>query len=93
MSTPAPDREHAEEIGLRELRQHASEVVRRAEAGTEFVVTVAGRAAARLTAADLRTWCSGAELRAIFTTPPWGSDGEARDALDQSLRDPWETSR
>jgi prevent-host-death family protein len=35
-------------IGLRELRQNASEIVREVEAGETFDVTVSGRLAARL---------------------------------------------
>jgi prevent-host-death family protein len=35
-------------VGIRELRQNASEVVRRVEAGEEIDVTVNGRLAARL---------------------------------------------
>lgn len=37
-----------ERIGIRELRQHASRWVRRAEAGESFEVTDRGRAVARL---------------------------------------------
>lgn len=80
-----------EEIGLRELRQQASDVVRRAEAGTEFVVTVAGRPAARLTGVPAKRWGSVAELNAILSGPSWGSDSETGDYLDQDLRDPWES--
>jgi len=39
---------HMERIGIRELRQHASRWVRRAEAGESFEVTDRGRAVARL---------------------------------------------
>lgn len=38
----------AQRIGLRELRQNASEIVREVEAGETFDVTVSGRLAARL---------------------------------------------
>lgn len=93
MSVAKPRNQPVEEIGLRELRQHASDVVRRAESGTEFVVTVAGRAAARLTPAGPQNWCSTAALDAIFSAPAWGDDSDARDYLDQSVRDPWEQVR
>ncbi|MEE6286121.1 type II toxin-antitoxin system Phd/YefM family antitoxin [Georgenia sunbinii] len=78
------------EIGLRELRQDASEVVRRAESGSQFVVTVAGRAAASLGPVAPRSWCTPAELDAIFAAPAWGTGVEARDYLEQSVRDPWQ---
>lgn len=35
-------------VGLRELRQNASELVRRVESGEEIEITVAGRPGARL---------------------------------------------
>jgi prevent-host-death family protein len=38
----------SQKIGLRELRQNASEIVREVEAGETFDVTVSGRLAARL---------------------------------------------
>ena len=42
------------EIGVRDLRNDVSEVLRRAESGEEFVVTVRGRPVARLAAVDDR---------------------------------------
>jgi prevent-host-death family protein len=45
-----------ESIGLRELRQHASEFIRRAEEGEELVVTVSGRPAAVLGPAAPTRW-------------------------------------
>lgn len=90
MSTSDAEHPLVEEIGLRELRQHASDVVRRAEAGTEFVVTVAGRAAARLTGTGPKTWCRTVDLAAIYNTPPWGDMDDTRDYLDQHIRDPWD---
>jgi len=36
------------EVGLREMRQNASDLVRRAEAGEKVTITVAGRPAAVL---------------------------------------------
>ena len=47
------------EVGLRELRQNASDLVKRVEAGETFTVTVSGRAAAVLmpvTPPRWRTW-------------------------------------
>lgn len=40
------------EIGVRDLRNEVSDVLRRAESGEVFVVTVRGRPVARLTAVD-----------------------------------------
>jgi prevent-host-death family protein len=76
-------------IGLRELRQNASELVRRAEQGEELLVTVAGRPAAVLGPAHPTTWRSYAEVNAIFAGPAdvdWEAD---RALVDNDLRDPW----
>jgi prevent-host-death family protein len=78
-----------DQIGLRELRQHASELVRRAEGGEELLVTVAGRPAAVLGPAPPTTWRRWAEIHAIFAGPA-DSDWEADRALvSDELRDPW----
>jgi prevent-host-death family protein len=76
-------------VGLRELRQHASELVRRVEAGEEITVTVAGRPSARLVAASTRSWRRWDEIADLFggpADPAWAQD---RDRIDQELRDPW----
>jgi len=82
---------HAAVVGLRELRQHASELVRRVEAGEEITITVSGRPAARLVPADSRRWRRFEEIRDPFSGPPdpdWPRD---RDLPDASLRNPWGT--
>ena len=80
-------------VGLRELRQDASDVVRRAEAGEEVVVTVAGRPAARLTAINSRRWRRGRELAEVFAAPidpTWALKRAADVELsDDDVRDPW----
>jgi prevent-host-death family protein len=78
-----------ESIGLRELRQHASEIVRRAEDGEELLVTVAGRPAAVLGPATPSRWRRYEEIAAIFAGPAdaaWATD---RERVDQSLGDAW----
>jgi prevent-host-death family protein len=79
----------AEQIGLRELRQNASDVVRRAENGTDFEVTVNGRAAVRLSSVQPKVWRGPADLAVIYAGPHWG-DAASRDELDQAIDDPWE---
>lgn len=79
-------------VGLRELRQQASELVRRVEAGEEVTITVAGRPSARLVAVAPRTWRTWDEVADLFNGPAdteWNSD---RDQIDQELRDPWATA-
>jgi prevent-host-death family protein len=77
-------------IGLRELRQDASELVRRVEGGEEIEITVAGRLAARMVPAAPRRWQRWAAIADLFTgrpDPDWEAD---RDLVDQSLLNPWE---
>ena len=76
-------------VGLRELRQNASELVRRAEAGEEIEITVSGRPSARLVPIQPRAWRTYDEIADLFRgrpDPDWETD---RDLIDQALRDPW----
>ena len=76
-------------VGLRELRQQASELVRRVEAGEEVTITVAGRETARLVRASTRQWRSWASIEDLFAGPAdvdWADD---RDLIDQAIGDPW----
>jgi prevent-host-death family protein len=78
------------DVGLRELRQQASDLVRRAEAGETIVVTVSGRPAARLVAAGRNTWRHYNDVRNLFdgpADPDWARDSEL---LDQTAQDPWD---
>jgi len=56
-------------IPQKELRNSVGEVLRRAEAGEEFTVTVAGRPVARLGPARPREWVGGPQLQRIWQTP------------------------
>lgn len=79
-------------VGLRELRQQASELVRRVEAGEEVTITVAGRPSARLVAVAPQTWRTWDDVADLFdgrADSEWESD---RDLIDQELRDPWATA-
>ncbi|MFI6045618.1 type II toxin-antitoxin system Phd/YefM family antitoxin [Nocardia sp. NPDC051321] len=76
-------------VGLRELRQQASELVRRAEAGEEVTITVAGRPSARLVPVAPKTWRHFAQIADLWSgkaDPDWESD---RERIDQRLRDRW----
>ncbi|TWP36969.1 type II toxin-antitoxin system Phd/YefM family antitoxin [Leekyejoonella antrihumi] len=76
-------------VGLRELRQDASELVRRVQAGEEITITVAGRPSARLIAAAPQPWRSFEAIAELFDGPQdseWATD---RDRIDQAIRDPW----
>jgi prevent-host-death family protein len=78
------------EVGLRELRQNASELIRSVEAGETVTVTVSGRPAAVLSPVASRTWRRWEDVRDVFegpVDPDWEGD---RDLVDHSLRDPRE---
>lgn len=76
-------------VGLRELRQQASELVRKAQEGEEVTITVARRPAARLVPIAPKRWRTFDEIADIFDDeedPDWEND---RDLIDQRLHDSW----
>lgn len=80
-------------VGLRELRQRASDIVREVEDGREVTVTVNGRIAARLVPARARQFRDPDVLARVFATGARPDpDAWARDIAagpDADLRDPW----
>jgi prevent-host-death family protein len=71
------------------MRQNASELVRRAEAGEQVTITVAGRPAAVIGPVAPRAWRRWADLVDLFgesADPEWEAD---RDRLDDAPHDPW----
>jgi prevent-host-death family protein len=76
-------------VGLRELRQDASELVRRVEAGEEITITVSGRPSARLVPAGPRRWRSWVDVAEVFEGPADVEWVEDRQRLDGDVRDPW----
>ncbi len=81
-----------ETVGLRELRQDASGLVRRVENGEEIEITVAGRVAARLIPVPVapRRWNQWQDIAEIFATPADADWAEERELVDQSLLNPWD---
>ncbi|MHB8245039.1 MAG: type II toxin-antitoxin system Phd/YefM family antitoxin [Acidimicrobiales bacterium] len=80
-------------VGLRELRQDASDLVRRVEHGEEIEITVSGRLAARMVPATPRRWRQWDDIAKMLAgrpDPDWARD---RDLIDQSLTEPWEPRR
>jgi prevent-host-death family protein len=53
-------------IPQKELRNNVGEVLRRAEAGEEFTITVAGRPVAELGPSRRRRWVSGPDLDQVW---------------------------
>jgi prevent-host-death family protein len=76
-------------IPQKELRNNVAEVLRRAEAGEEFTITVSGRPVARLGPAAKRRWASGPALTAVFETPAPETLAEDLERLPASLADPF----
>jgi len=80
-------------VGLRELRQDASAIVRRVEGGEAIDITVAGRLAARMVPIRPREWQRWSDVADCFngpSDPTWEQD---RDRIDQSLVNPWDNAR
>ncbi|GAB3706860.1 type II toxin-antitoxin system Phd/YefM family antitoxin [Mariniluteicoccus flavus] len=76
-------------VGLRELRQDASDLVRRVEGGEEILVTVSGRPSARIVPVQPLRWRGWAEVADLFDgpiDPEWETD---RELIDHSIDDPW----
>ena len=87
-----------ESVGVRELRQNASKVIRRVEAGEEIEVTVQGRPAARLVPISSRQervrcmpW-SEVKKRLVGMPPDTTGWLEELRAMrdDDPMIDPWE---
>jgi prevent-host-death family protein len=77
------------DVGLREMRQNASELVRRAQEGEWLTITVSGRPAAVLGPVGRNAWRRWDDIADVFRTPVdehWERD---RDLVDQGLADPW----
>lgn len=77
------------EVGLREMRQNASELVRRAQQGEHVTITVAGRPAAVLGPVEDRAWRRWDDLAEIFALPADADWTHDRELIDNSLVDPW----
>lgn len=78
-------------VGVRELRQNASEILREVEAGEPATVTVAGRPVAQIVPIRAEQWTTWERVRTVFaspTDPAW--DAERRDFGAPGLDDPWE---
>jgi prevent-host-death family protein len=77
-------------IGLRELRQHASDIIRRVEAGDSVTVTVSGRPTARIVPVGRGNWRRWEDIAGLFkgdrAAEGWSDE---RDLLDDAVTDPW----
>lgn len=76
-------------IPQKELRNHVGDVLRRAEAGEEFTVTVAGRPVARVGPAAKRRWVAESALAGIFASPAPRTLSQDLGRLPADLSDPF----
>lgn len=73
-------------IPQKELRNNVGDVLRRAEAGEQFTITVSGRPVAELGPRARRPWVPQHDFAAIWQTPP---PREPLEALPAQLVDPF----
>ena len=76
-------------IPQKELRNNVAEVLRRAEAGEEFTITVAGRPVAHLGPTTRRQWVSGSDLAKVWQTPAPQTLAEDLEDVPGDLADPF----
>ena|SRR6478752_1143648 len=77
-------------IPQKELRNQIGEILRRAEAGEEFTITVSGRPVARLgPLGDARQWVPAAQLEDLWKLPVDENLASDLREFDIELRDPW----
>jgi prevent-host-death family protein len=78
------------EIAQKTLRNQIGEILRRAEAGEEFTITVSGRPVAKLgPPEDRRQWVSAATLKDLWKLPIDENLADDLREFDIELRDPW----
>jgi prevent-host-death family protein len=76
-------------IPQKELRNNVADVLRRAEAGEEFTITVAGRPVAQLGPTQRRRWVSGPDLARVWQTPTPQTLDEELERFPGVLSDPF----
>lgn len=76
-------------IPQKELRNNVGEVLRRAEAGEQMTITVAGRPVAELGPARSRRWVNTGDLRELWDLPADPKLKRDLQRFDARLRDPW----
>lgn len=76
-------------IPQKELRNNVGEVLRRAEAGEEITITVAGREVARLGPTGRRQWVGGTSLEAVWRTPATRTFTADLDRFPAAITDPF----
>jgi prevent-host-death family protein len=76
-------------IPQKELRNNVGDVLRRAETGEEFTITVSGRPVAQLGPIRGRAWVGAAKLSELWKLPTDRRLPKELERFGGSLRDPW----
>ena len=76
-------------IQQKQLRNEVGDVLRRAEAGEEFIVTVAGRPVAQIGPLRRDTWVPTGRLQDLLKLPADPALAADLQAFQASLSDPW----
>ncbi len=76
-------------IPQKELRNNVGKVLRRAQAGEQITVTVAGRPVAELGPAGRRHWVAGEALRDVWRSPAPRTLGDDLERFPSTLADPF----
>ena len=76
-------------VPQKELRNNVGRVLRRAEAGEEITITVAGRPVAQLGPAARRRWVGGDLLAQVWDTPALRGMGDDLEQFPGELTDPF----
>lgn len=76
-------------IPQKELRNNVADVLRRAEAGEDFTITVAGRPVAQLGPTRRRQWVSGPDLAKVWQTPAPETLADDLEQFPAGLADPF----
>jgi prevent-host-death family protein len=78
------------EIPQKKLRNEVGEILRRAEAGEKFTITVSGRPVAELGPVRRRAWVDSAVIEELAKLPVDENLADDLKEFDIQLRDPWE---
>lgn len=82
-------------IGEHELRNHSGGILRQAETGQQFTITVDGRPVAMLGPCPKRQWVPREELleilRSLPPDPEFFEDLEGMGGTLEDLEDPWKS--
>jgi prevent-host-death family protein len=77
-------------IPQKELRNNVASVLRRAEAGEQFTITVSGRPVAELGPAQPRRWVRMEQVDDLWSTPPDPTLVDDLAAISGGMPDPWQ---